>query len=203
MSRGDAAKRGWRIGLAGGVGIALVFAAQLLAWRLRGEHPLLVGLLVFTPLLMLALLEWTLRRLEFSEDASQAERSRNRLARRRIAIATAWYVSIIYVSQWLLSLLANAHPVLIGAISLTPVIGLLLMLQAIVHAHRESDEMQRRIDGEAAMIAASVVGLGTFAIALVVSAVRNKWPMMPTFHVGPLLIAVWGIAKWRLTKRYS
>jgi hypothetical protein len=63
--------------------------------------------------------------------------------------------------------------------------------------------LQQRIDGEAAVIAACVVGLGTFATALEVSAVRSTWPMMPTFHVGPLLIAVWGIAKWRLTKRYA
>jgi hypothetical protein len=194
---------GWKVGVAGGVGIALVFAAQAIAWRLDDGHPLLVGLLVFSPLVMLAILEQSLRSYEASQDSSEAERDRNRRARRRIAIGTAWYVSIIYVSQWLLSMLDDAHPVLIGTIALTPAIGLLLMLRAMVQAHRESDELQRRIDGEAAVIAACVVGFGTFATALVVSAVRSKWPMMPTFHVGPLLIAVWGIAKWRLTKRYA
>jgi hypothetical protein len=136
MSNEKTAAGGWKIGIAGGLGIALVFAAQALALRLKDGPPLLVGLLVFTPLLMLAILEHTLRRFETSQDSSEAERDRNRRARRRVAIGTAWYVSIIYVSQWLPSLLEDAHPLLIGAIALTPVIGLLLTLKAMVQAHR-------------------------------------------------------------------
>jgi hypothetical protein len=136
-------------------------------------------------------------------ELSAEEQNRNRRARRRIWIATAWYLGIIYVSQWLLWFLKGSHPVLLALIGLTPMVGLGLMLRGIVLAHRESDELQRRIDGEAAIIAACLVGLGTFAYGLAQAALGAKsQPTVWALWIGPCLIGVWGIAKTFLVRRY-
>jgi hypothetical protein len=182
--------------------LGLTFAALWAMWFLKGAHPALVGLLVFTPLAGL----WALYRAlqqPGSIEVSATERARNRTGQQRILFAAFVYFAIIYVSQWALWLLDGRHPAIISLVALTPMIGLLLMLRAIVQAHRESDELQRRIDGEAAVIAACVVGLGSFALGLVLAALRDRMHMVPAMHIGPLLIAVWGIAKWRLSRRYA
>ena len=134
---------------------------------------------------------------------SDEEKSRNRRARRRIWIATAWYLGIIYVSQWVLWFLKGSDPVLLALVGLTPMIGLALMLQGVVLAHREADELQRRIDGEAAVISACIVGLGTFAYGLAEAATGAKTqPTVWALWVGPLLIGFWGIAKTVISRRY-
>jgi NADH:ubiquinone oxidoreductase subunit K len=139
-----------------------------------------------------------------TQTRSDLERARQRLARRRIWIATAAYLGIIYVSQWALWFLKGAHPALLAAVGLTPMIGIALMLRAIVLAHRESDELQRRIDGEAAVIAACVVGLCSFAYGLALAAMGARTqPSIAAMFIGPALIGVWGLAKSVLTRRYG
>lgn len=136
-------------------------------------------------------------------ELSEEEKVRNRRARRRIWIATAWYLGIIYVSQWILWLLKGSSPILLALIGLTPMIGVGLMLRGVVLAHREADELQRRIDGEAAVIAACFVGLGTFAYGLAQAAIGAKsQPTVWAMWVGPVLIGSWGLAKTLLTRRY-
>jgi hypothetical protein len=83
-------------------------------------------------------------------------------------------------------------------------IGLALMLRSIVLAHRESDELQRRVDGEAAVISACIVGLGTFAYGLVEAATgATSQPTVWAMWVGPALIGFWGIAKQITSRRYQ
>jgi hypothetical protein len=134
---------------------------------------------------------------------SPEELSRNRSARRRIWIATGWYLGIIYVSQWVLWWLKGSHPAVLASIGLTPMIGLALMLRGVVLAHRESDELQRRIDGEAAVISACLVGLGTFAYGLAEAATGARTqPTVWALWVGPALMGFWGLAKTVITRRY-
>ena len=120
-----------------------------------------------------------------AQPVSESEKARYGRAGRRIWIATAWYLGIIYVSQWVLWFLKDANSLWRGAVGLTPMIGIALMLRAIAQTHRESDELQRRIDGEAAAIGAS------------------SQPTVWAMFVGPSLVAVWGLAKWQLKRRYG
>lgn len=134
---------------------------------------------------------------------SDEEKVRNRHARRRIWIATAWYLGIIYVSQWVLWFLKGSHPAVLVLVGLTPMIGLGLVLRGVVLAHRESDELQRRIDGEAAVISACIVGLGTFAYGLAEAAMGARiQPTVWAMWVGPSLIGFWGLAKSLVSRRY-
>ncbi len=138
-----------------------------------------------------------------NQPVTEDEKVRSRRARRRLWIATAWYFGLIYVSQWALWFLKGSHPAMLAAIGLVPTVGLGLMLRAMVLAHRESDELQRRIDGEAAIVSACIVGLGTFAYGLVDAAMGAKsQPTVWALWVGPTLIGVWGIAKGAITRRY-
>jgi hypothetical protein len=137
-------------------------------------------------------------------EISEQERAQRRRDRRRIWGATAWYLGIIYVSQWALWFLKDSDPLWRALVGLTPMIGIALMLKAIVLAHRDSDELQRRIDGEAAVIAACMVGLAAFAYGLVLAALGAKsQPALPAMFVGPALIGVWGLSKQLLTRHYG
>ena len=78
------------------------------------------------------------------------------------------------------------------------------ILRAVVRAHRTSDELQRRIDAEAAIVSAVLVGLGSFAAGLALAAVDPN----PRVHgiyvlvIGPALMGTWGLAKSWLERRY-
>ena len=137
-------------------------------------------------------------------DIGEHERAQRRLDRRRIWIATAWYLAIIYLSQWALWFLKDSEPLWRALVGVTPTIGIGLMLKAIVLAHRESDELQRRINGEAAVIAACVVGLAAFAYGLVIATLGAKsQPALPAMFIGPALFGVWRISKSALTRQYG
>lgn len=139
-----------------------------------------------------------------AKEMSEQERVRQRHGRRRIWVATAWYLGIIYVSQWVLWYLKSSDAVWRGLVGLTPMLGIVLMLQAILRSHRESDELQRRIDGEAAVIAACAVGLAAFAYGLVLAALgAQSQPALPAMFVGPALIGVWAVSKQMLARRYG
>ena len=134
----------------------------------------------------------------------QAERVSQRRATRRIWIATAWYFAIVYVSQWVLWYLKGGSAFLLAIVGLTPMAGLALMVRAVVRSHRESDELQRRIDGEAAVVAALVVGLGSFGYGLAAAAVGAKTqPTLLVMLVGPLLMLTWNMAKRLICRRYG
>ena len=134
---------------------------------------------------------------------SPEELSRNRRASRRIFVATAWYLGIIFVSQWTLWILKGSHPALLALIGLTPMAGVALILRGVVMAHRESDELHRRIDGEATVISACIVGLGTFAYGLAEAATgpRGQSPIL-ALCIGPALIFFWGVTKGLISRRY-
>lgn len=137
-------------------------------------------------------------------DTGDLERERQAQARRRIWMATGVYFAIIYVSQWALWFLAEAPAGWRAVVGLTPMFGIVLMLRAILQAHRESDELQRRIDGEAAVVAACVVGLASFAYGLVMAALgATSQPSIAAMYVGPALVGVWGLAKSVLGRRYG
>lgn len=136
-------------------------------------------------------------------NTSTDETTRNHRARRRIYVATAVYVGIIFVSQWALWFLKGSHPALLAVVGLAPLAGVALMLRAVVMTHRESDELNRRIDGEATVVSACIVGLGTFAFGLAEAATgaRSQSPIL-ALCIGPALIFFWGVTKGLIARRY-
>lgn len=85
--------------------------------------------------------------------------------------------------------------------ALAPLLPALLMLRAYVIFLNGIDEFQRRIQTEGVLIAAAVIGFGTFAYGFL-----EEWaglPHLPLVWVLPALIGVWGLAVYILLWRYK
>ncbi len=88
------------------------------------------------------------------------------------------------------------------AIAMIPVIPTLLALWAFLRQFWRMDELQRRVVSEAMVIAALVVGLGSFALGWVLAVMGAGVPV-PLLWVMPALIGVWGVAMIFVKRRYS
>lgn len=87
------------------------------------------------------------------------------------------------------------------AAALAPLLPALLMLRACVIFLNGVDEFQRRLQTNGMLIAAAVVGFGTFAYGFL-----EEWadfPHLPLLWVFPALIGVWGLAVCILRLRYK
>ncbi|MES1199614.1 MAG: hypothetical protein ABUS48_06510 [Pseudomonadota bacterium] len=80
---------------------------------------------------------------------------------------------------------------------------LLAMVRALLRAHSNLDEMQRRIQHEALVIAVGVVAFGSFGYTCL--EVMGLVPALPheLFLVLPSLILVWRVAYIFVERRYS
>jgi len=85
-------------------------------------------------------------------------------------------------------------------LAVCPVIPALFALREFVIFLRAMDEVQARIQSEALLIAAGVVGFGTFAWGFVEA--WMDWPRFPAILVLPALAAVWGLALPFVSRRY-
>lgn len=115
------------------------------------------------------------------------------------------YSVAILASTWLLKhALADAPVWQRAGIGLLPMIPVALVVSAMVRLIRDNDEMQRRIDLEAAAIAGTVVGLGYFSCGLLASArvvtVAGETALIWAF---PLLLFIFGVAKAWTWRRYQ
>ncbi len=118
-------------------------------------------------------------------------------------IAMAAYVATVLASIWWLrhhggelGLLAKS------ALALLPMLPIAGVARAIVRVIRDSDELEQRIDLEAAAIAGLVVGLGYLSLGLLASAeVVHLEASAVAVWVFPALCGTFGIAKclsaWR------
>jgi hypothetical protein len=87
------------------------------------------------------------------------------------------------------------------AVALAPLLPALLMLRAYATFLNSIDEFQRRIQTEAIMISAAVVGFGSFAYGFL-----EEWadfPHLPLIWVFPALIGIWGLAACIVRLRYK
>ena len=77
------------------------------------------------------------------------------------------------------------------------------MLRAYLTVLGKMDELQRRIQSEAILIAAGVVGFGSFAYGFLEGA--KVLPSIPgaLLWILPAMIAVWGLALPYVSRRYS
>ncbi len=87
------------------------------------------------------------------------------------------------------------------ALALSPVLPALLMLREFQIAFRGLDEVQQRIQAEAILTAAGVVGFGSFAWGFLEGAF--DLPRISLIWVLPALIAVWGLALPVVSRRYA
>jgi hypothetical protein len=86
-------------------------------------------------------------------------------------------------------------------IALAPLLPALLMLRAYVVFLNGIDEFQRRIQTDAILISAAVVGFGSFAYGFL-----EEWaglPHLPLIWVFPALIGIWGLAACVVRLRYK
>lgn len=87
------------------------------------------------------------------------------------------------------------------ALALAPVLPTLMALREFVIFLRAMDEVQARIQSEAILIAAGVIGFGSFAWGFVES--RMEVPDISLIWVLPAMIAVWGLALPLVSRRFK
>ena len=134
----------------------------------------------------------------------QNESQRHRADRRRILAACLVYVVLLVASLALIAIFHVVQPALRALLGITPLFGLGLLVRAMMIAHRGSDEMHRRIDGEAAIVASLSVGLISFGYALAAQATGNfMQPNVLMLLIAPALVGVWGAAKYVIWWRYK
>lgn len=87
------------------------------------------------------------------------------------------------------------------AASLAPLLPALLMLRAYTTFLNSIDEFQRRIQTDAILISAAIVGFGSFAYGFL-----EEWagfPHLPLIWIFPALIGIWGLAACIIRLRYK
>ncbi len=93
-----------------------------------------------------------------------------------------------------------AQPVRIG-LALLPVIPSLFALREFLILLASVDEVQRRIQQEAILIAAGVIGFGSFAWGFVEGTIDV--PALSPIWILPAMVAVWGLALPFVRRRYT
>ncbi|MEO1039225.1 MAG: hypothetical protein AAFX09_06735 [Pseudomonadota bacterium] len=87
------------------------------------------------------------------------------------------------------------------ALALIPVAPALFALREFVIFLRSLDEVQSRIQSEAILIAAGMVGFTSFAWGF--AELWMDWPRLPVIMILPALIAAWGLALPLVSRRYK
>jgi hypothetical protein len=118
--------------------------------------------------------------------------------------AIAAYVIVLFGSIWLLRHFGDSLGVTSrSALALLPMVPIAMVARAIVRVIRDSDELERRIDLEAAAIAGLVVGLGFFSLGLLASGkVIELDGSAVAIWVFPALCGTYGIAKAWASRRF-
>lgn len=118
---------------------------------------------------------------------------------RDMVAAYALYAVVLFATRHALK---SFEPPLWGAValSLAPALSVILVARAILRFSRSWDELQTRIVMEAALIAACVVGFGSFAWGFLEGDVGA--PRLPTVWIMPALFAVYGLAAVFVARKY-
>lgn len=120
--------------------------------------------------------------------------------RRDMIIASVLYVGAVFAGALAIRTFAPPQWALI-VLALLPLAPALLMLRAFIVFLGEIDEFQRRIQTEAVLISAAVVGFSSFAYSFL-----EEWadfPRVSLIWVFPALIGVWGLAACVVRWRYK
>jgi len=124
--------------------------------------------------------------------------------RREFSIAMVSYMAVLVASISLLKAYGDELGLLARALlALLPMLPIALLARAIVRVIRDSDELERRIDLEAAAIAGLAVGLGFFSLGLLASGeVIVLDGSAVAIWVFPALCGTFGLAKLWASRRF-
>lgn len=126
----------------------------------------------------------------------------SRIYMRDMAICAVVYVGVVFGAVTLIRHMPFHLPQwLIVIIALTPLIPALMMLRTYLTFLRSLDELGRRIQTEAWLIAAGVVGLASFTYSFL-----EEWAQLPRIDliwVFPALMFAWGVAQHFVRRRYK
>jgi hypothetical protein len=133
------------------------------------------------------------------ETSPTAKRAAGRYARDMIVAGVLYSASVVGGVTAIEKLDLPQAGVIV--IALLPLLPALLMLRAYVTFLSGIDEFQRRIQTEAILASAALVGFGSFAYGFL-----EEWagfPHLPLIWVLPALIAFWGMAAAIIRLRYK
>ncbi|HVV32752.1 MAG TPA: hypothetical protein VHC73_05935 [Vitreimonas sp.] len=112
------------------------------------------------------------------------------------------YMAVVFAAVWVIRHSGLQLPQwTVVLISLTPVIPALVMMRVYLTFVRQMDEFNRRIQSEAWLISAGLVGFGTFTYSFL-----EEWahfPRLDLVWVFPALIGMWGLATFFVKRRYQ
>lgn len=121
---------------------------------------------------------------------------------RNMAICAIVYLAIVFGAVTLIRHMPFSLPQwAVIVVALTPLIPALMMLGAYVTYLRALDELGRRIQSEAWLISAGVVGLASFTYSFL-----EEWahfPRVDLVWIFPALIFCWGLATFFVRRRYK
>ena len=133
-------------------------------------------------------------------DLSESMRRAGRRYTRGMLLASGLYTAVIFAGVYAIDNFDLPRWAVIAA-AVAPLLPALLMLRAYLTFFGEIDEFHRRIQSEAVLIAAGVVGFGSFAYGFLVE--WADFPHLPLIWVLPALIACWGLAAFFVQRRYK
>lgn len=121
---------------------------------------------------------------------------------RRMLGAGLLYMAVVFAAVWVIRH-SGLHLPQWGVVlvSLTPVIPALIMMRVYLTFVRQMDELNRRIQSEAWLISAGVVGIASFTYSFL-----EEWAQFPRLDliwIFPALIGAWGLASFFVRRRYS
>ena len=115
-------------------------------------------------------------------------------------LAFTLYGTVIFATDALLAN-GNLSPAEGTALALAPMLPVLLFAKAMLRFYRTLDELQRKVVADAVVVAACVVGFGSFAWGWL--ELRLAVPALPTIWVLPALFAAFGMALPAVSRRYA
>lgn len=135
-----------------------------------------------------------------STNESSTTKAVGRRYTREMLTAAGIYTAFVFAGAYGVGHMELPRWAIIAA-SLAPLLPALLMLRAYATFLRDIDEFQRRIQTDAILIAAAIVGFGSFAYGFL-----EEWadfPHLPLIWVFPALIFFWGLAACVIRLRYK
>jgi hypothetical protein len=121
---------------------------------------------------------------------------------RDMAIAAIVYVGVVFGAVTLIRHVPFSLPQwAVIIVALTPLIPALMMLRTYLTYLRSMDELHRRIQMEAWLIAAGAVGFGSFTYSFL-----EEWAHFPRIDlvwIFPALVFCWGLATYFVRRRYK
>ena len=115
-------------------------------------------------------------------------------------LAFALYGAAVFATDHLLAN-ASLSPAESTALALAPMLPVAMFAKAMLRFYRTLDEMHRKIASDAVVVAASVVGFGSFAWGWL--EIRLAVPALPTTWLLPGLFAAYGLALPLVSRRYA